>query len=252
VKNASPDLEFRGVWKQFDNTAYPTLAGIDLHVMPESIHVIIGYSGAGKSVSLRHALGLLKPDSGDVLVKGRSITHASEFEMRDIRMNFGMLFQSAALFDSFNVYDNIAFPIREHERSWPEAKVAKRVRELLDSVDLKDVEERMPSELSGGMRKRVGLARAIALHPNILLFDEPTTGLDPVTSQIIDDLIVKTTRNLKASAMIISHDMRAAMRIADSISMIWQGKIIETAAPKDLVKSKHEAVRHFLQVSGVI
>lgn len=251
MKDSGVDLEFRDVWKQF-GSAQPVLAGMDLKVMPETIHVIIGYSGAGKSVSLRHALGLLHPDRGEVLVKGQVINRLSEFQMREVRMNFGMLFQGAALFDSFDVYENVAFPIREHWRDMPEGEIDRRVKDLLALVELPGDEHKMPSELSGGMRKRVGLARAIALTPKILLFDEPTTGLDPVTSQIIDDLIVKTTRTLKASALIISHDVRAALRIGDYVSMIWQGKIIETAKPDELVKSRREPVQHFLRSAGVI
>jgi phospholipid/cholesterol/gamma-HCH transport system ATP-binding protein len=245
------DIELRGVWKTFPGHE-PTLAGMDLKVAPGSIHVLMGYSGTGKSVTLKHVLGLLKPDEGDVLVKGRSVARADDVQLREIRRDFGMLFQNAALFDSYDVYENVAFPLREHRKDMGEDEIYSRVTDLLERVDLNNVLEKMPSDLSGGMRKRVGLARALALEPKILLFDEPTTGLDPVTSQLIDDLIVKSTRELKASALIISHDVLAALRIGDFVSMLWKGKIIETARPEELRKSGQEPVVHFLRSAGAV
>lgn len=258
------DIELREVWKTFARQEEAqegmeahdehgaTLAGLNLRVDPGTIHVLMGYSGVGKSVTLKHILGLLKPDSGEVLVRGRSVADANDVELRDIRRDFGMLFQNAALFDSLNVYENVAFPLREHRRDMPEEAVRKRVLELLDRVELKNVLEKMPSDLSGGMRKRVGLARAIALEPKILLFDEPTTGLDPVTSQVIDNLIVKTTRDLSASSFIISHDVHAALRMGDYVSMIWKGKIIETGRPDDFLKTDKEPVLRFLRSAGAL
>jgi len=253
-----PDIEMRGVWKSFgDDPKGPgengaTLAGLDLVVQPKTIHVLMGSSGVGKSVTLKHILGLVKPDRGDVLVRGRSVATASDVELREIRRDFAMLFQNAALFDSLNVYENVAFPLREHRKEMSEDEIRARVGELLSRVELENVFEKMPSDLSGGMRKRVGLARALALEPRILLFDEPTTGLDPVTSQIIDDLIVKTTRDLGASSVVISHDVHAALRISDFVSMIWKGKIIETARPADFRRSSLEPVVHFLRSAGAV
>jgi phospholipid/cholesterol/gamma-HCH transport system ATP-binding protein len=248
---ATPDIEFREVWKTFDRSPEPTLSGLNLVCQPDKIHVLIGHSGSGKSVTLRHVLGLMQPDRGDVLVKGQSLLNQSDYKLREIRRNFGMLFQGSALFDSLSVYENVAFPLREHRSDWKEARVAERVHELLEEVGLAGSDDKMPSEISGGMQKRVGLARAMALDPKILLFDEPTTGLDPVTSKLIDELIVETTRHLKASALVISHDIHAALRIADFVSMLWKGKIIETATPSDLRKSSNEVVVSFLRSAGI-
>jgi len=249
--SATFDIEFKDVVKQFPSAPQPTLNGIDLQIAPNTIHVLIGYSGSGKSVTLKHALGLLPPDSGTVLVKGQDIWKQRQPELYELRKHFGVLFQSSALFDSLNVFENVAFPLREHRKDMKEKDVEMRVAELLDMVELELATEKMPSELSGGMQKRVGLARAIALEPNILVFDEPTTGLDPATSQVIDELIVKTTRRLKASAFIISHDIHAALRIGDFVSMIGEGKIIETAKPTDLVRSSKAEVRLFLKSAGI-
>ena len=244
-------VEFKDCWKQFPNSEKPVLAGMDLQIKAQTIHILIGFSGAGKSVTLKHILGLLKPDSGDVLVNDTSIPSLGSMDLRDFRKRYGMLFQSSALFDSLDVYENVAFPLREHRKEMSEGQISERVEELLAQVDLSDAINKMPSELSGGMQKRVGMARCIALNPEILLFDEPTTGLDPVTSQVIDDLIVQTTRKLKATSIIISHDIVAALRMADVVSMIGQGKILETAAPKDLILSQNEMVGKFLTSAGV-
>lgn len=251
-KSYQNEIEFRNVWKHFPKSKLPTLCGIDLNVASESLHVIMGHSGSGKSVTLKHLLGLLRPDEGKIILRGQDFDDLDDYQMREARRNFGMLFQNSALFDGLNVMDNVAFPIREHRRDLSEGEIAQRVESLLESVELKDVLHKMPSELSGGMKKRVGLARAIALEPKILLCDEPTTGLDPETSRVIDDLIVSTTRRLKASALIISHDVHASLRIADFVSMIWKGRIIETARPLDFVKSQNPVVQNFLKSAGVI
>ncbi len=250
--DAVPELRFQDVWKTFPMAAHPTLAGISMDCYAPKIHTLIGYSGAGKSVTLRHALGLMQPDQGEVFVRGTSITHCDDETRRALRMNFGMLFQASALFDSLSVFENVAFPIREHRKDFSESEIEDRVHELLRQVGLKDSSYKMPSELSGGMQKRVGLARAIALHPKILLFDEPTTGLDPVTSQHIDDLIAETAERLQATALIISHDVSAALRFSHVVSMLWQGTIIESATPEDFKRSSNEVVRHFLQRAGVL
>lgn len=247
-----PDIEFVDVWKTFSGAEAPTLAGLNLRCDPGKINVLIGYSGAGKSVTLRHVLGLTLPDKGDVRVLGKSLERLSNVEMRNLRQNFGMLFQGSALFDSLDVFENVAFPLREHRKKWSEERIEARVHELLEMVNLKNAVKKLPSELSGGMRKRVGLARAIALEPKILLFDEPTTGLDAVTAEMIDDLIVETTRRLGASALIISHDVRAALRMGDVVSMLWQGKIIESGHPNQFMKSKVEVVSHFLRSAGAV
>jgi len=245
------EIEFENVWKTFPGAPEPTLAGLDLKVRQGSIHMLIGHSGAGKSVLLKHLLGLVPPDEGHIKVQGTEITTLDSVGIRDLRRKFGMLFQNVALFDSLNVYENIAFPLREHRPEMSEDEILERVEDLLSKVELEGVLQKMPSELSGGMKKRVGLARAIALDPEILLFDEPTTGLDPSTAQIIDELISRTTRSLKATSFIISHDIHATLRIADFVSMIWKGKIIETAPPKEFVESAHEVVQQFLKGAGI-
>ncbi len=252
--NPSPSktvVEFRKAFKHFPGSPRPVLDEMDLKIQAESIHVLIGYSGAGKSVTLKHILGLLRVDRGEVLINGVDISKLGTLDLRDFRKRYGMLFQSCALFDSLTVFDNIAFPLREHRKEMNESQIFERVNVLLEQVGLKEAIDKMPSELSGGMQKRVALARSIALDPQILLFDEPTTGLDPVTSQLIDDLIVSTTRRLKATSIIISHDIVAALRMADAVSMIGQGKILETDAPKELLISQNEMVSKFLRSAGV-
>jgi phospholipid/cholesterol/gamma-HCH transport system ATP-binding protein len=248
----TPVIEFQKVSKIFQKENGPVLDNMSLKIMPRQIHVLIGFSGTGKSVTIRHALGLMKPDSGKVFVKGEDLEVLSDFAKRDLRKNFGMLFQSVALFDSLSVYENVAFPFREHRKDMKEAQIREKVEELLDKVELKDYVKKMPEELSGGMKKRVGIARAMALNPQILVCDEPTTGLDPVTTLLIDNLIAKTTRDLNASAFLVSHDIHAAMRIADVVSMIYQGRIIESGTPSEFKRSKHEVVVNFLESAGVI
>ena len=246
------DIELRNVYKHFEGSAAPTLAGVDLTVAPGQIHVLLGYSGVGKSVTLKIILGLLQADSGIVEIQDENIVGIPIVQLQKVRMKFGMLFQNSALFDSLNVFENVAFPLREHRKDMTEDKIRERVKELLEQVELDTSWQKLPSALSGGMRKRAGLARAIALKPQIMLFDEPTTGLDPVTSQVIDDLMFKTVRHLNASALIISHNIHAALRIADVVSMIAEGRIIETASPQVFVKSGHKRIHHFLQSAGVV
>jgi phospholipid/cholesterol/gamma-HCH transport system ATP-binding protein len=252
MTEALTEIEFMDVWKQFPRAPRPTLAGLDLKVMSGTIHVLIGHSGAGKSVTIKHLLGLVDPDKGRIVVRGLEVGTLGQVGLRDLRRNYGMLFQNSALFDSLDVYENVAFPLREHRRDMKESDIEERVAFLLKQVKLEEAVHKMPAELSGGMKKRVGLARAIALDPKILLCDEPTTGLDPETSHVIDDLIQDTTRALKATALIISHDIRAALRIADFVSMIWEGRIVETARPADFVKSKNNVVQQFLKGAEIL
>jgi phospholipid/cholesterol/gamma-HCH transport system ATP-binding protein len=252
TQNNTPVIEFKDVSKRFNDEQFVVLDHMNLTIKPRHIHVLIGFSGTGKSVTIRHALGLMKPDSGQVFVQGENLAKLSDFELREIRKNFGMLFQSVALFDSLSVFENVAFPFREHRKNLKENEIKEKVEELLEKVELKDYVTKMPEELSGGMKKRVGIARAMALKPKILVCDEPTTGLDPVTTQLIDNLIAKTTRELDASAFLVSHDIHAAMRIADTVSMIWKGNIIESAAPKEFKNSKNSVVINFLESAGVL
>jgi phospholipid/cholesterol/gamma-HCH transport system ATP-binding protein len=247
------EIELKGVWKQFKGADFPTLGGVDFKIRKGHIHSLLGYSGVGKSVTIKVILGLLQADRGEVLVRGNEISNYKDTELFEMRKQFGMVFQNAALFDSLNVFENVAFPIREHRKDMSEQQITDRVKDLLGMVnlDFERTRKKLPSELSGGMRKRVGIARAIALKPGIMLFDEPTTGLDPVTSQVIDDLILSSTRALGASALVISHNVHAALRISDFVSMIAEGKIIESAPPAIFVRSTNETVMAFLKAAGI-
>ncbi len=222
------------------------LRGLDLEIPLGEITVIIGGSGTGKSVLLKHMVGLLKPDSGKIFIDGRDVNALEGEELKSIRKRFGFLFQDAALFDSMNVFENVAFPIREHT-DYKEEKIAQIVKTKLLQVKLKDVEHKFASELSGGMRKRVGLARAIALDPEIVLYDEPTTGLDPVTTRAIDDLIVETNQSLKATSIVISHDIPSTLRIANNIAMLHEGRIVAKGSPKEILENSNPVVKSFLE-----
>lgn len=252
MTNTVFELELKNIFKQFPRAERPTLNGMSLSVEKGTIHVLLGHSGSGKSVTLKHLLGLLEPDSGEILVRGQNIGEISQVEHNDLQKKFGMLFQSSALFDSLTVKENVAFPLREHRPDLSDVEVLARVEDLLERVKLPRALNKLPSELSGGMRKRVGLARAIALSPEILFYDEPTTGLDPQTARVIDDLIANTSRKLNATSLIISHDIQAALRIGDFVSMIWEGQIIETATPDQFLRSDNSVVREFLKSAGVL
>jgi phospholipid/cholesterol/gamma-HCH transport system ATP-binding protein len=194
-------------------------------------------------------IGLIRPDSGRVVVDGTDLSTLDARAINEFRKKFGMLFQNAALFDSFNVKDNVAFPLREHTKL-SEREISERVRQKLDLVGLKAALDKMPSELSGGMRKRVGLARAIALEPGIILYDEPTTGLDPLMTDTINRLIVDTQRKLSVTSVVISHDIEATFQVADFVAMLHGGVIIESGDPKTFQKSAHPFVRKFLERRG--
>lgn len=221
------------------------LDGLDLDIEEGKTTVIIGRSGGGKSVLLKHMIGLLRPEQGQILIDGTDITKLKDRALNEIRKKFGMLFQEAALFDSMNVGENVAFPLREHTKM-KEKEIRETVADRLRSVGLTGVEEKMPSELSGGMRKRVGLARAIALHPQIVLFDEPTTGLDPVMTEAINRLIIDTQKNLNITCVVISHDIRSIFEIGHRIAMLYEGKIIENGTPEELRASRNPVTLQFL------
>lgn len=226
------------------------LDGINLEIERGKITVIIGKSGGGKSVLMKHLIGLLKPDKGEIWIEGVEITHLKERELNKVRRKFGMLFQEAALFDSMNVAENVEFPLREH--TFMAAKeITKRAEEMLKEVGLEGFGEKMPSELSGGMKKRVGLARALILDPEIVLFDEPTSALDPIMSLTIQDLIRETQARAKKTYVLISHDIAGMFRIADKVAMLSDGKIIAFGAPEEVRKSRDEAVREFLRATDM-
>lgn len=237
-------ISFKNIHKSFGSQK--VLNGLNLEIPAGKITVIIGRSGEGKSVLLKHVMGLIQPDSGSVIVDGVDVASLDDFAIKDIRKKFGMLFQNAALFDSMNVFDNVAFPLREHT-NYSAAVIASRVHEVLSMVGLKDVDYKMPSELSGGMRKRVGLARAITLKPQILLYDEPTTGLDPIMTDAVDMLILNTQKALGVTSVVISHDIEATFKIADKIAMLYEGKILLEGSPDIFKNSTNPIIRQFLE-----
>ncbi len=221
------------------------LDGVDMTIERGKITVIIGRSGEGKSVLLKHIIGLMRPDSGSILLDGVDISDLTEREFDTVRRRFGMLFQGAALFDSMTVEENVAFPLIEHT-SLSMHEVRDTVREKLDKVGLSGIERMMPSELSGGMKKRVGLARAIAMDPEIVLFDEPTTGLDPIMSDAISRLILKTQSDLNTTYVIITHDMTMTYKVADYVAMLHKGRIIECSGVEEIKGSQNPVIRQFL------
>ena len=224
------------------------LNDVSFQVKTGETMVVIGPSGAGKSTLLRLMIGLLKPTSGRILIEGHEITRLKEAELNKIRRNMGMVFQYSALFDSMTVGENVAFGIRQHT-DMPEEKILSVIRRTLRMVGMMGRENVMPNELSGGMKKRVGLARAIALNPQIVLYDEPTAGLDPVMSATINRLIMSTRRILGVTAVVVTHDMDSAFTIADRIAMMYDEKIIEIATPEEFRQSKNPIVQQF--ISGV-
>lgn len=221
------------------------LDGINLSVAEGESVVVVGPSGTGKSVFLKHLIGLIRPDSGKVYVDGRDFWALSDTERIGVRKKFGMSFQEGALFDSMSVFDNVAFPLRRSGR--PPGEVRQRVRECLDLVHLPNVESKRPSELSGGMRRRVGFARAIAHEPEILLFDEPNTGLDPIMTDVIDEVILELKDRLDVTIVTITHHMESARKIGDRVALIHGGRFLYEAAPEVFLRSDDPAVRQFVE-----
>jgi phospholipid/cholesterol/gamma-HCH transport system ATP-binding protein len=241
-------IELIDVHKSFGGNH--VLQGVNLQVLAGESMVVIGGSGTGKSVILKHIIGLLSPDSGRVLIEGVDLATLSEEELSEIRRKFGMLFQGAALFDSLSVWENVGFALR-YQTKLSDAQIRAIATEKLSMVGLKEIEDRMPAELSGGMKKRVGLARAIATEPKILLYDEPTTGLDPIMADVINDLICELKQKLSVSSVAITHDMKSAYKIADRIAMLYQGKIEEVGTPDEIRGSKNPVVQQFITGSAV-
>lgn len=226
------------------------LTGVNLTVEKGESMVVIGGSGSGKSVLIKHIIGILAPDAGKIRIDGIDITALHENALYEIRKKFGMLFQMAALFDSMTVWENVGFSLLRSKKMTPK-EVRAIASEKLRLVGLVGVEEVMPSELSGGMRKRVGLARAIAHEPEILLYDEPTTGLDPIMADAINDLIIEMKQRLKVTSIAITHDMNSAYKIADRIAMLYEGKIVETGTPEEIKNTQNALVRQFVTGSAV-
>ena len=236
-------IDVQDIYKSFGG--YSVLKGIKLQMAEGTTTVVLGGSGSGKTVLMKHIMGLFKPDSGRVMVDGQDVSNLGRQELNHFRQRMGMVFQGAALFDSMTVGENVAFPLREHTKM-SEQEIKDRVKEKLAVVDLHDVEQKYPAELSGGMRKRVGLARAIIRDPKIVLYDEPTTGLDPLTTESVDEMILAAREKLKVTSVVISHDIGSAFHIADRIAVINQGKIVEEGAPAEVRKSQEPFTRQFL------
>ncbi|MHB1328607.1 MAG: ABC transporter ATP-binding protein [Gemmatimonadales bacterium] len=236
-------IRFTNVSKAFGPKR--VLEDVSLEIPAGQTTALLGYSGTGKSVALKLIVGLLEPDSGTVEVNGQTVSELSRDELMALRSTIGFVFQFAALFDSMSVFDNIALGLRQQRV--PEAEVALRVESSLERVSLADAAERFPSELSGGMRKRVGIARAIALEPRYILYDEPTTGLDPVTSAVIDELMVRTKRDLGVTGVMVTHDMRSAFAVADRIAMLYQGRIHAVGTVDEIRQTDDPIVRQFIE-----
>lgn len=222
------------------------LHGINIEVRRGESMVVIGGSGSGKTVLIKCIIGLMRPDQGEIHVDGLEITSLDEKRMNEVRKKFGMLFQGGALFDSMTVWENVGFGLRQQTRL-SEEEIRRVASEKLALVGLKNVEDLMPAELSGGMRKRVSLARAIAMEPEILLYDEPTTGIDPIMADAINDLIVQMKEKLNVTSIAITHDMKSAYKIADRIAMLYQGKIIEVGTPGETRNSSNPMVQQFIE-----
>lgn len=235
------------VKKSFDGKDF-VLKGIDLKIPKGSLTSIIGFSGTGKSVVLKHMLGLYRPTSGTVFVLGKNLNSLSDDDLTTFRCNYGVLFQSAALFDDMTVFENVCFPIEEHRRSLDKAEVERIALEKLRMVGLDPKHNhKLPSQISGGMQKRTGLARALALDPEILIYDEPTTGLDPILTEMVDNLILETHKARPGTTSImVSHDLHAAFRIADFVVMLDAGKVLLSGTAEDFYKSDLELVRKFV------
>lgn len=249
-RESPPDAHIivEGVSKRFGD--FLALDDINLCIRRGHIAVVIGGSGAGKSTLMKVLIGLDKPTSGHITIDGQDITALRETEMNRVRQKFGMVFQYSALLDSMTVMDNVAFPLREHTRMRPR-EIREAVLEKLRILKLEGTEDKFPSELSGGMRKRVGLARALMLKPEILMYDEPTSGLDPLSSRLVDDLIVETRDRFGVTSIVISHDMTGALQIADTIYMLDDGRLVTHGSPAELLRGDADLARRFLEASGI-
>jgi phospholipid/cholesterol/gamma-HCH transport system ATP-binding protein len=237
-------IEIIGLKKKFNGK--PVLDGVDLTIERGKITVIIGRSGEGKSVLIKHIIGLLKPDSGKILLDGSILTLMDEADFNDVRKHFGMLFQGAALFDSMTVGENVGFPLREHT-GLNDSEIMDIVCEKLRRVGLAEIEAMMPADLSGGMKKRVGLARAIVMDPEIVLFDEPTTGLDPIMADSVAELMLDTQKALKTTYIVITHDIELTYKIADKVAMLHEGKIIAEGSVEEIKQNQNPVLRQFLE-----
>jgi len=251
-RNERWHIRVRELHKTF--ATHHVLRGVEFDAERGKINIIIGGSGQGKSVLMKHLMGLLDPDRGQIFVDGENVVGLSDVAMAKIRRKFGMVFQYAALFDSLNVVENVAFPLMERY-SLPRDEVMGRVRELLTKLDLghiNGIETKFPAELSGGQRKRVALARALIDRPQILLYDEPTTGLDPIATKNVDEMMRRTTDDFGVTSVVISHDMASTFRIGHRISMLSEGRITATGTPAELIDHPDPVLREFVETSGAV
>ena len=241
-------IRIRGLKKSYDGVE--VLRGIELDIHRGVINVIIGGSGAGKSVLTRQLLRLERPDEGSIVVDGVDIVPLSDWQLVPIRRKFGMVFQFGALFDSMTCFDNVAFPLREHTKM-TRKQVHERVMQRLSDLNVAHAAPKLPGQVSGGMQKRVALARALVLEPALLVYDEPTSGLDPVSSRLVDELIAETSSKFGVTSVVITHDMASVMKIGHRVSMIYKGRIEESCTPEEILRTDKEVVRDFLLASGV-
>lgn len=240
-------IEIIDLYKAFGS--HVVLKGVNLKIETGETMVIIGRSGCGKSVLLKHIMGIMKPDAGKILIDGVNVFDLNENDLNHFRLQIGMLFQGAALFDSLTVRENVGFSLDEHTHL-PSSEIDKRVRDKLRMVGLSGIESLMPSELSGGMRKRVGLARAICTEPKIIMYDEPTTGLDPITADAINDLILRMRERLRVTSIVVTHDMNSAYKVGSRIAMLYNGKIVGVGTPDEIRKSEDPLIQQFITGSA--
>ena len=238
-----PMISVENLYKSFNG--FPVLKGVNIQMAEGTVTVILGGSGSGKTVLMKHIMGLFKPDRGEVIVDGENISAMDRQQLSKFRTRMGMVFQNSALFDSLTVGENVAFPLREHTKL-SEEEIQKRVRDTLAIVELHGVEDKYPAELSGGMRKRVGLARAIVREPKIVLYDEPTTGLDPLTTESVDEMIIGAREKLHVTSVVISHDIGSSFHIGDVVAMLHNGRIVEIGPPEKLRHTQEPHTKHFL------
>lgn len=243
-----PQILVERLEKRFGDTV--VLSGVDMRVEKSEVAVIIGGSGAGKTTLLRVLIGLERATSGKVVVAGIDLASLNERELNKARRKFGMVFQYSALLDSMNVFDNVAFPLREHTKLSGK-QIRDKVLDKLKVLGLEGTHTRFPSQLSGGMRKRVGLARALMLEPEVLMYDEPTSGLDPITARMVDDMVLETRERFGVTSIVISHDMAGALQIADRIFVLSKGKVAASGTPRELSEGDNQVVREFLSSSGI-
>jgi len=241
-------IEIRGLAKRLGRRQ--VLEGLDLDIRTGETLVVLGPSGTGKSVLLKHVIGLMKPDAGSIRIDGEDIVELKEKELNLVRRRFGMLFQGAALFDSMTVGENVALAMQEHARDMTPEEVGRRVRERLDWVGLEEAEGMKPSSLSGGMRKRAGLARALAMDPEYILYDEPTTGLDPITADVINQLIRALQKRLNVTSVVVTHDIKSAFAVADRIVLLYEGHVVYDGTVDETRRTDDAMVRQFLEGSS--